>query len=176
MRDRIFYLRRNWQSFSNPHPRITSIKKRELWDCLIFIMGIPGKTVFILKQVPDFWNGAMVLLNTSTSPCHEDISALTRKFIPSSEVIIFRADSGFAPSQWEMVSLCNNISHWLDASLESALKLILQYLQVSGMYLSIDCHSELKFNWKFAVISFNLENKIATEALRMSYRLLGARQ
>ena len=34
-----------------------------------------------------------------------------------------RADSRFAPSQWEMALICNDISHWLGASLESALKL-----------------------------------------------------
>ena len=32
-----------------------------------------------------------------------------------------RADSRFAPSQWETVLLCNDVSHWLGASLESAL-------------------------------------------------------
>ena len=31
------------------------------------------------------------------------------------------ADSRFAPSQWEMAFLCNNISHWLGASLEQPL-------------------------------------------------------
>ena len=32
-----------------------------------------------------------------------------------------RADSRFAPSQWETALLCNDVSHWLGASLESAL-------------------------------------------------------
>ena len=32
-----------------------------------------------------------------------------------------RADSRFVPSQWEMALLCNNVSHWLDTRLESAL-------------------------------------------------------
>ena len=32
-----------------------------------------------------------------------------------------RADSRFSPSQWETSLLCNNVSHWLGASLESAL-------------------------------------------------------
>ena len=32
-----------------------------------------------------------------------------------------RADSRFVPSQWEMALLCNDVSHWLGASLESAL-------------------------------------------------------
>ena len=33
-----------------------------------------------------------------------------------------RADSGLAPSQWETALLCNDISHWLRTSLESALQ------------------------------------------------------
>ena len=33
----------------------------------------------------------------------------------------YRADSGFAPSQWEMSLQSNAVSHWLDANLESAL-------------------------------------------------------
>ena len=32
-----------------------------------------------------------------------------------------RADSRFAPSQWETALLCNDVSHWLGANLESAL-------------------------------------------------------
>ena len=34
----------------------------------------------------------------------------------------YMADSRFVPSQWEIALLCNDISHWLGASLESALK------------------------------------------------------
>ena len=32
-----------------------------------------------------------------------------------------RADSRYAPSQWETALLCNDVSYWLDASLESGL-------------------------------------------------------
>ena len=32
-----------------------------------------------------------------------------------------RADSGFAPSQWETALLCNDVSHWLGANLQSTL-------------------------------------------------------
>ena len=32
-----------------------------------------------------------------------------------------RTDSRFAPSQWETALLCNDVSHWLGASVESAL-------------------------------------------------------
>ena len=34
----------------------------------------------------------------------------------------YRADSRFVPSQWETALLCNDVSHWLGTSLESALK------------------------------------------------------
>ena len=34
----------------------------------------------------------------------------------------YRADSRFAPSQWETALFCNDVSHWLGTSLESALK------------------------------------------------------
>ena len=34
----------------------------------------------------------------------------------------YRADSRFAPSQWETWLLCNDVSHWLGAILESALE------------------------------------------------------
>ena len=34
--------------------------------------------------------------------------------------LIKMADSRFAPSQWETALLCNDVSHWLGASLESA--------------------------------------------------------
>ena len=39
-----------------------------------------------------------------------------------------RADSKFAPSQSEMALHCNDVSHWLGASLESALKVYPQYI------------------------------------------------
>ena len=34
----------------------------------------------------------------------------------------YRADSGFAPSQWEMSLQSNTVSHWLGTNLESALR------------------------------------------------------
>ena len=34
----------------------------------------------------------------------------------------YRADSRFAPGQWETALLCNGVSHWLGANLESSLQ------------------------------------------------------
>ena len=46
----------------------------------------------------------------------------------------FRADSRFAPSQWDTALLCNDVSHWLGANLESALLL---YCQIAHAWLTI---------------------------------------
>ena len=46
---------------------------------------------------------------------------------PLSRRWVFRADSSFASSQWETTLLCNDVSHWLGANLESALILSNQH-------------------------------------------------
>ena len=43
----------------------------------------------------------------------------------------YRPDSRFVPSQWEMALLCNDISHWLGANLESSLK----YVEFQGCHI-----------------------------------------
>ena len=52
-------------------------------------------------------------------------SAVTGICIPfctdKQDTVWYRAHSRFAPSQWEMALLSNKVSHWLSASLESAL-------------------------------------------------------
>ena len=45
-----------------------------------------------------------------------------------------RAYSRFAPSQWETVLLCNDVSHWLGATLESALLYPTTYIRVPFQY------------------------------------------
>ena len=46
--------------------------------------------------------------------------------LPALGICNNRAESTFAPSQWETALLCYDVSHWLDASLESALNFMLQ--------------------------------------------------
>ena len=52
------------------------------------------------------------------------------------------ADSSFVPSQWETALLCNDISHWLGANLESALCIRLKYMYMS-IFLNEYVNSEL---------------------------------
>ena len=48
-----------------------------------------------------------------------------------------RAAFRFAPSQWEMPLLCNDVSHWLGASLKLALKIIISFIYSDSDYLKI---------------------------------------
>ena len=47
-------------------------------------------------------------------------------------MIVIKADSRSAPSQWETALLCNDVSHWLCASLESALVVIIVCFQAAS--------------------------------------------
>ena len=60
--------------------------------------------------------------------------------------IYYRADSRFAPCQWEMALLCNDISHWLGANLESALYYALYDQLVTKRYFDMNSFS-LRPRW-----------------------------
>ena len=57
------------------------------------------------------------------------------------------SDSRFAPSQWETALLCNDVSHWLGANLESALLPFMMYWRIAfrvtllALGQSYDCPS-----------------------------------
>ena len=50
-----------------------------------------------------------------------------------------RADSRFAATQWETALLCNDVSHWLDASLESVWWVGLGYCQPQHTHKQHSC-------------------------------------
>ena len=63
---------------------------------------------------------------------HYDVTVMVRLHPRSSAAVVLtkqdqqhlvchRADSMFAPSQWETTLLCNRVSHWLGTNLKSAL-------------------------------------------------------
>ena len=66
---------------------------------------------------------------------------------------IYRADSGFVPSQWETLLLCNDVSHWLGASLESAL------------YIFACCYRVIQY-----IECFNISNKITEIILNIVWK------
>ena len=72
-----------------------------------------------------------------------------------------RAESRFAPNQWETALHCNDVSHWLGASLESALH---GYPKVTLKVMN-DWFTSLLFHiywpshaWNKAISNFDLEN------------------
>ena len=55
------------------------------------------------------------------------------------------ADSKFAPSQWETVLLCNDVSHWLGANLESGLQHCI-YIVLTSIVIVIS-HTVIVLMW-----------------------------
>ena len=55
----------------------------------------------------------------------ETQSATICIFLGMYHIMLIRADSRFAPSQWETALLCNDVSHWLGANLGSSLYMLL---------------------------------------------------
>ena len=64
------------------------------------------------------------------------------------ENIVVRADSRFAPSQWETALLCNNVSHWLGASLESALEVVVWFWVSLILFLPSKAMQHRKCWWQ----------------------------
>ena len=58
---------------------------------------------------------------------------------------LLKADSRFAPSQWETALLCNDVSHWLGASLESALLLMQTVTKISSKWRRLCFNSHNPF-------------------------------
>ena len=62
------------------------------------------------------------ILKHEFEKCHlQDVSYLSQPHCLSHCCVCLCYSTGLAPSQWETALLCNDISHWLGESLESAL-------------------------------------------------------
>ena len=99
-------------------PRSISPKEHKLFQLvgMVFTNHVYFKCVSARKT--DSSALAMELDVSCTNPL---ISYLMRTDICNHKAdTLSRADCRFAPSQWEIALLCNDASHWLGASLESA--------------------------------------------------------
>ena len=105
---------------------LTKASDAELW---CFLWSSPARTVEQAIETPRVWY-VIVLIMTSLCRLMRNIFevihgtriesgnlALQSAFI----FIIYKADYRFAPSQCETALLCNDVAHWLGASLDSAL-------------------------------------------------------
>ena len=82
----------------------------------------------------------------------------------------YRTESRFAPSQWETALLCNVVSRWLGASLESALNYMMKHNCVIRYYCPMHFAADLPFSsfWKINMWEHTRKWKTA----RISTRLL----
>ena len=69
------------------------------------------------------WMGSIIILHKR----QYDVSIWTTRIDVKFYCKNIRAVSRFVPSQWETVLLCNDVSHWLGASLESTLHMNVSY-------------------------------------------------
>ena len=70
-----------------------------------------------IRSAPGWWN---TLCRRQGKAKYIQLAVLRRHFPKAPVCEVYRADSRFAPSQWETALLCNDVSHWLGASLDSA--------------------------------------------------------
>ena len=99
------------------------VKYRSPFPCMFWVSLY--KTRLKLRKI----NQRMYLCVSTHEVCHPSKEygssaqwiAVIWKVQPFQRWICCRADSRFAPSQWETSLLCNAVSHWLGANLESAL-------------------------------------------------------
>ena len=76
---------------------------------------------------------------------------------------VYRADSKLAPSQWEMLLLCNNVSHWLGTILESALCM---YIRADSRFASSQWETVLLCNNVSHRLGANLKSALYMVVLR----------
>ena len=109
-------------------PVITSHILRQSIDCRLIITTGPVKEPW---RIGENWSyesakkyDVAKIKDSTEKPCGYGHS-----------LCVNRADSRFAPSQWETALLCNDVSHWLGANLESALQ--------KRSILVPKCHTEI---------------------------------
>ena len=136
----------HWMTSSCLNSIWRALAARNVWICSVLAeRQVIGGLYAIITQL-DFFYLTMITLkelnlrshswnvglknsdaatNLFANIVHQLITQWRLKFEPKHDGLhssnCIRADCRFAPSQWETASLCNDVSHWLDASLNSAL-------------------------------------------------------
>ena len=100
---------------------MTSVKYRKLLRMSWPKMWKRMKRTASLKQMMKVDVMTLKMVNISRKKAWIHSWLLKREMLVCVFLAYDRADSRFAPSQWETALLRNDVSHWLGASLESAL-------------------------------------------------------
>ena len=162
---------------------------RPLWrHCNVCTITLTGLSMEIFldqaQYVTDLTEGAgirLVVHGRSSFPFPEvfginvspgkltALSVLRVGVIQDGSVNTFRADSIFAPSQWETALLCNDVSYWLGASLESALHVEAR-TKYHGWYLPDESHFQMYFpEWKLRHFDSNFTDFYPRPVLAFGY-------
>ena len=126
--DNIFFIncKKRW-SFNRLQPRLSkrqqSLQKTDVFGNRLNYRK-NGKT--ISKHWAENWSNYAGKLPMRNWPATLKLSP-TMQMLPVPTVTLYRADSRFASSQWEMSLQSNSVSHWLGANLESALLYLEQF-------------------------------------------------
>ena len=120
-----------------PHHTLHSYRIVLLRFCCIWVV-VSGEEFHLIASYQPYlagaacwccWCGSMSPMMDSILVCILILPCLQSPWEQAislrDEEHINRVDSWFVPSQWEMALLCNDVSHWLGASVESALIYIL---------------------------------------------------
>ena len=74
-------------------------------------------------------------------------------------LVEYISNSSFAPSQWETALLCNDVSHWLVASQESALEYIPRIMHLVRMFLAA---TKQLYKWYFPSVCPSVRHTFLT--------------
>ena len=123
--------------------------RRRWWHRLI----APSRNLTTLLPSPLSWRNLELVISTTRLPVHIWRYVQNQREIGTTFGCLIKADSMFAPNQWETALLCNDVSYWLAASLESPL-LIFAYTRLPNPVptaLGCDFSSPQKL-WRLTII------------------------
>ena len=109
--------------------RTTNFMLQTFWRCIIefYLQDIISPSNFAHALTTILWWGDIWHSNKKNPHIFIELKDIFFKMLLYNKPYFYcqpiynRADSRFAPSQWEMALLCNEGSHWLGTNLKSAL-------------------------------------------------------
>ena len=110
------YMQRTWwQSVATPHTWL-----RVFLKCKVYSVWLPAKWVSIFSGGNQWKQFSAMKLQQVMFLYFTNVASTSTWIVV---IDVFRADSRFALSHWATALLCNDVSRWLGANLESALML-----------------------------------------------------
>ena len=100
---------------------IPIVKIRQSYDCFISTIGFPILIRHLYIESDPICERTEIDPKSVTDGQSLPSGSWCNSYVPSDTYIYPRADSRYAPSQWETALQSSAVSHWLGTNLESAL-------------------------------------------------------